>query len=103
VLRVVVNRDGYRQLRRFTGRWSDAVRAIGTTTGPGAALTAGLAADHTDVIDVPAKLARRVRMPSTGHGRKSDPAGFLPAGIAAHTANRLNTAVVDEAIAAPRA
>ncbi|WP_207919450.1 hypothetical protein [Micromonospora sp. KC207] len=52
-------------------------------------------------IDVPAKLARRVRMLSTGHGRKTDQADALSVGIAAHTATRRNTAAIDEAIAAP--
>ena len=103
VIRVEVNRDGYRQLRRFAGRWSHAVWAIEGATGLGAALTARLTADGIDVVDVPAKLARRVRMLSTGHGRKSDPADALSVGIAAHTATRLNTAVIDEAIAALRA
>jgi transposase len=55
------------------------------------------------VADVPAKLARRVRLLSNGHGRKTDQADALSVGIAAHTATRLNTAVVDEAIAALRA
>jgi transposase len=103
VIRVEVNRDGYRQLRRFAGRWSHAVWAIEGATGLGATLTARLATDGIDVVDVPAKLARRVRMLSTGHGRKSDPADALSVGIAAHTAARLNTAVIDEAIAALRA
>ncbi|WP_406079077.1 IS110 family transposase [Micromonospora sp. NBC_00858] len=101
-IRVEVNRDGYRQLRRFASRWSHASRAIEGATGLGAALTAKLAADHIDVVDVPAKLARRVRMLSTGHGRKTDQADALSVGIAAHTATRLNTAVIDEAIAAMR-
>jgi transposase len=72
-------------------------------TGPGAPLTAQLAVEGIEVLDVPAKLARRVRMLSTGHGRKSDQADALSVGIAAHTATRLSTAVIDEATAALRA
>ncbi len=102
-IRVEVNRDGYRQLRRFAGRWSRAVWAVEGAAGLGAALTARLTADGVDVVDVPAKLARRVRMLSTGHGRKTDQADALSVGIAAHTATRLNTAVIDEAVAALRA
>ena len=101
-IRIEVNRDGYRKLRRFAGRWPHAAWAIEGATGLGAALTARLGADGIDVVDVPAKLARRVRMLSTGHGRKTDQADALSVGIAAHTATRLNTAVVDEAIAALR-
>jgi hypothetical protein len=51
---------------------------------------------------VTAKLARRVRMLSAGHGRKTDQADALSVGIAAHTVTRLSTAVVDEAMAALR-
>ena len=69
-------------------------------TGLGALLTAHLAGDG---IDVSAKLARRIRIMSTGHGRNTDQADARSVGIAAHTATRLNTAVVDEAIAALRA
>lgn len=101
-IRVEVNRDGYRQLRRFAGRWSRAVWAVEGATGLGAALTSRLSADGVQVLDVPAKLARRVRMLSTGHGRKTDQADALSVGIAAHTASRLNTAVIDEAVAALR-
>jgi len=68
VIRVEVNRDGYRQLRHFVGPWSHAVWAIEGATGLGAALISRPSADGIDVVDVPAKLARRVRMLSTGHG-----------------------------------
>jgi transposase len=102
-IRVGVSRDGYRKLRRFASRWSPAVWAIEGATGLGAALTARLGADGVEVAGVPAKLARRVRMLSTGHGRKTDQADALSVGIAAHTATRLNTAVIDETIAALRA
>jgi transposase len=98
-IRVEVGRAGYRKLRRFASRWPRAVWAVEGATGLGASLTARLAADG---VDVPAKLARRVRMLSTGHGRKTDQADALSVGIAAHTATRLNTAVVDEATAALR-
>jgi transposase len=102
-IRAGVSRDGYRKLRRFASRWSPAVWAIEGATGLGTSLTAQLAGDGVEVVGVPAKLARRVRMLSTGHGRKTDQADALSVGIAAHTATRLNTAVVDEAIAALRA
>jgi hypothetical protein len=71
-IRVPVNRDGYRQLRRFAHRWPEASWAIEGAAGLGAPLTTRLAADGVQAINVPAKLARRVRMLSTGHGRKTD-------------------------------
>jgi transposase len=101
-VRVGVSRDGYRKLRRFGRRWLPAIWAVEGATGLGASLTSQLAADGVAVVDLPAKLARRVRMLSTGHGRKSDQADALSVGIAAHAATRLNTAFVDEAIAALR-
>ncbi|GAB3186843.1 transposase [Micromonospora palomenae] len=102
-IRVAVNRDGYRQLRRFSRRWPDAVWAIEGAAGLGAPLTTRLAVDGVEAVNVPAKLARRVRLLSAGHGRKTDEADALSVGIAVLTATRLNTAVIDEAIAALRA
>jgi len=91
VIRVEVNRDGYRQTTAL--RQPLVPRPLGDRRRdrPGAAPTARLTADHIDVVDVPAKLARRVRMLSTGHGRKSDPADALSVGIAAHTRTPAST------------
>jgi transposase len=102
-IRAVVGREGYRELRRFARRWSDATWAIEGAMGLGAPLTARLAEDEIEALDVPAKLARRVRLLSAGHGRKSDEADALSVGIAAHTATDLRTARIDEHIAALRA
>ena len=41
-------------------------------------------ADGIEVIDVPAKLATRVRVLSIGHGRKNDDADALSVGVAHH-------------------
>jgi transposase len=102
-IRVEVNRAGYRQLRRFAAAWPDARWAIEGAAGLGAPLTERLREDQITVTDVPAKLARRVRLLSTGHGRKSDKADALSIGIAAWSAPALRTVQIDEAIAALRA
>jgi len=102
-LRVEVNRAGYRQLLRFAAKWPQARWAIEGAAGLGAPLTERLRAEGIAVIDVPAKLARRVRLLSTGHGRKNDQADALSVGIAAWSAPALRTVEVDEAIAALRA
>lgn len=102
-IRVEVNRAGYLQLRRFAAAWPAARWAVEGAVGLGAPLTERLRADAIAVIDVPAKLARRVRMLSTGHGRKSDQADALSVGIAAWSAPALRTVEVDQAIAALRA
>jgi transposase len=54
-------------------------------------------------VDVPAKLATRVRMPSTGHGRKNDDADAVSVGIAALTAPGLRCAAVEQTILVLRA
>ena len=91
-IRVPVSRDGYRALRRFADRWPDPTWAIEGASGLGAPLTARLRTDGIDVVDVPAKLAARVRMLSTGHGRKNDDADAVSVGIAGRSAPRLNSA-----------
>ncbi|WP_253843051.1 IS110 family transposase [Mycobacterium colombiense] len=103
VLRVEVSADDYRRLRRFARRWTNPVWAIEGAAGLGAPLTRQPAADGVEVIDVPAKLAARVRLLSSGHGRKTDEADAVSVGIAALTANRLSTAAVEASIIAMRA
>lgn len=98
-----VSAEGYRQLRRFAQQWKQPVWAIEGAAGLGAPLTRQLAADGVEVVDVPAKLAARVRLLSTGHGRKTDEADAISVGIAARTSTQLNTAAVDASIIAMRA
>ena len=102
-VRVPVNRDGYRMLRRFARRWPQAQWAIEGATGLGGPLTARLHTDSIAVINVPAKLAARVRLLSAGHGRKSDDADAVSVGIAALTSTTLNCAEIDAATTALRA
>ena len=102
-IRVPVTRAGYRSLRKFAAQWPAATWAIEGVSGLGAPLNTWLAADQLVAVDVPAKLATRVRMLSTGHGRKTDDADATSVGIAALTAVGLRTAGVDEAITVLRA
>ena len=102
-LRTPVSRQGYRQLRRFAAHWPDAVWAIEGATGLGAPLATWLAGDGIEAVDVPAKLATRVRTLSTGHGRKNDDADAVSVGIAALTAPGLRSAAVEDAIITLRA
>src|SRR5277367_5455830 len=102
-IRVPVSRDGYRALRRFANRWTDPTWAIEGASGLGAPLTARLRTDGIDVLDVPAKLAARVRLLSTGHGRKNDDADAVSVAVAARSAPRLNSAAVDDTVTALRA
>jgi transposase len=102
-IRVPVSRDGYRSLRRFARSWPAGMWAIEGASGVGAPLTARLADDGVQVIDVPAKLATRVRVLSAGHGRKNDDADAISVGIAALSAPRLHTAALDGEVGALRA
>lgn len=103
IIRVDVSAEGYRRLRQFARRWNEPGWAIEGAAGLGAPLTQRLHTDGIEVTDVPAKLAARVRVLSTGHGRKTDESDALSVGIAALTATRLHTASVDAAIIALRA
>jgi transposase len=101
-IRVEVNRDGYRQLRRFARRFTHASWAIEGAAGLGAPLVARLAADDIAAVDVPAKLSARVRLLSHGHNRKTDQADAVSVAVAALTAQTLRNAEVDQTSAALR-
>ncbi|GAA4491274.1 hypothetical protein GCM10023094_55540 [Rhodococcus olei] len=102
-IRVPVGGEGYRSLRRFARKWTNTRWAIEGATGLGAPLTNRLSEDGVDVVDVPAKLAARVRLLSTGHGRKSDDADAVSVGVAALTGHGLTTARIDAEVTALRA
>ena len=102
-LRIPVSAAGYGQLRRFADRWPQASWAIEGAGGRGAPLATRLCADGIAVMDVPAKLAARVRLLSTGHGRKNDDADATSVGIAALTATGGRILTIDETAIALRA
>lgn len=102
-LRVPVGPRGYRDLRRFVARWPGAMWAIEGAGGLGAPLAARLSADGIAAVDVPAKLAARVRLLSSGHGRKNDDADAISVAVAALSAAGLRTVAVDEEVTALRA
>jgi hypothetical protein len=64
---------GSRALGRWAKRWPGRRWAVEGASGLGRTLAQQLVRDGEPVVDVPAKLAARVRLLSTGHGRKSDP------------------------------
>ena len=100
---------GAGQPRRATGSCAASPPAGPTPLGDRgrhrAGCTAGsrLSADGIDAVDVPAKLATRVRMLSTGHGRKNDDADAVSVGDRRTDAAGLRSAAVDEAVIALRA
>jgi len=73
----------YRQMLRFAGQWPERMWAVEGANGIGRPLAQRLLADGERVLDVPAKLAARVRVYSRGHGRKTDKDDAVSVGLAA--------------------
>src|ERR1700712_2218787 len=70
--RFTSDRAGYAAMRKYVGAWPDRVWAVEGSNGAGRPLAQRLLEDGEQVIDVPAKLAARVRLFDTGHNRKTD-------------------------------
>jgi len=75
--------EGYGRLAGFAGRWEHRRWAVEGCHGAGRSLAQRLVADGEHVLDVPAKLAARVRVYSSGHGRKTDRHDAVSIGLAA--------------------
>jgi transposase len=74
---------GYEQLTAFAARWSQRRWAVEGCHGAYRSLAQRLVAGGEMVLDVPAKLAARVRVYSRGHGRKTDKDDAISVGLAA--------------------
>jgi hypothetical protein len=91
--------DGYRQLREGAGRWPQRCWAVEGAHGIGRPVAQRLVGDGEQVLDVPAKLAARVRVLSVGHGRKSDPDDAVSVAVAArHAPSLRQVGVEDQAV-----
>jgi transposase len=75
--------SGYAELMAFAGRWDQRRWAVEGCHGAGRSLAQRLVADGEMVLDVPPKLAARVRVFSQGHGRKTDKDDAVSVGLAA--------------------
>jgi transposase len=84
--RIPATLDGYQQLCQWAQGWPLRCWAVEGAHGIGRALAQRLVGDGEQVLDVPAKLAARVRVLSVGHGRKSDPDDAVSVAVAAHNA-----------------
>ena len=74
---------GYKQLTSFAHRWRCRRWAVEGCHGAGRSLAQRLIRDGEIVVDVPAKLAARIRVFSQGHGRKTDRDDAVSIGLAA--------------------
>jgi transposase len=70
--RFTTDRAGYAAMRTYAKKWPDRVWAVEGSNGAGRPLAQRLLEEGEQVLDVPAKLAARVRLFDTGHNRKTD-------------------------------
>jgi transposase len=67
-----IDKAGYAAMRKRVASYPDRVWAVEGSNGTGRPLAQRLLADGENVVDVPARLAARVRLFDTGHNRKTD-------------------------------
>ncbi|MEO5708718.1 MAG: IS110 family transposase [Nocardioidaceae bacterium] len=70
--RFATDKAGYSAMRGYAASWPERVWAVEGASGVGRPLAQRLLEDGENVVDVPAKLAARVRLFDTGHNRKTD-------------------------------
>ena len=70
--RLSTDHAGYTAMRTYASTWPDRVWAVEGANGAGRPLAQRLLEAGENVVDVPAKLAARVRLFDTGHNRKTD-------------------------------
>lgn len=70
--RFSTDQAGYAAMRTYAESWPDHLWAVEGANGAGRPLVQRLLEAGENVVDVPAKLAVRVRLFDTGHNRKTD-------------------------------
>jgi transposase len=70
--RFTTDKTGYAAMRSYLKAWPNRVWAVEGANGAGRPLAQRLVEAGQQVVDVPAKLAARVRLFDTGHNRKTD-------------------------------
>ncbi len=94
------DRESYRSMLALDRRYPSRSWAVEGCNGVGKHLAQRLVADGETVVDVPAKLAARVRVFSTGNGRKTDPVDAHSVALAALRADLLSEVRGDDALVA---
>jgi transposase len=89
-------------LRHVREQWPQHRWAVEGAHGVGRPLAQRLLADRETVVDVPAKLAARVRVFDTGHARKTDATDAHAVAMVALRTSRLNELAYDEELVALR-
>ena len=70
--RFTTDQAGYSAMRAYARNWPERVWAVEGANGAGRPLAQRLLEAGEHVVDVPAKLAARIRLFDTGHNRKTD-------------------------------
>jgi transposase len=95
--------DGYRLMLKYVGdQWRDRRWAVEGANGMGRPLAQRLLAQGETVLDVPAKLAARVRVFDTGNARKTDATDAHAVAMVALRTPGLNKLTYDEELVALR-
>jgi transposase len=94
--------EGYGRLTGFARRWEHRRWAVEGCRGAGRSVAQRLVADGELVLDVPAKLAARVRVYSRGHGRKTDKHDAVSIGLAALDGSGIAPAGPDDVLVSLR-
>ena len=100
--RFTTDRSGYAAMRKYVLQWPDRVWAVEGANGAGRPLAQRLLEADEQVVDVPAKLAARVRLFDTGHNRKTDALDAHSIAIVAVRTKELRVLKVDGELEALR-
>jgi transposase len=93
--RFSTDKAGYTAMLNYVAQWTKPTWAVEGSNGAGRPLAQRLVVDGEHVVDVPAKLAARVRLLDTGHGRKTDAHDAHAVAVAAVRSKELRVLAVD--------
>ncbi|MDQ3104123.1 MAG: IS110 family transposase [Actinomycetota bacterium] len=100
--RFLTDRAGYAAMRSYARAWPERVWAVEGANGAGRPLAQRLLEAGEQVVDVPAKLAARVRLFDTGHNRKTDALDAHSVAVVAVRTSNLRVLKVDGELEAMR-
>src|SRR5215217_2861576 len=100
--RFATDRAGYAAMRKYARSWPERVWAVEGANGVGRTLAHRLLDAGEQVVDVPAKLAARVRLFDTGHNRKTDALDAHSVAVVAVRTSNLRVLKVDGELEALR-
>ena len=100
--RFSTDQAGYSAMRAYVKSWPERVWAVEGANGAGRPLAQRLLEVGERVVDVPAKLAARVRLFDTGHNRKTDALDAHSVAVVAVRTSNLRVLKVDGELEAMR-